>query len=399
MKKISYFADFGSEKRTGGGQTFARELFKILDKLPVELTAFTSFYPEADKKISLLSPKIVPVTLPFTGTFGMPQVGIPWSLKLRGLLKKMPRQDLYIFDQPQTWPLGFPEAPAVSMFHGTDYVRPSALDLLHPRSAAYSWFWQKPILNRVQKNFLTKRNATPLFNSRYTLELLARDFKIDPAPLQNYVTYLPFRVSEYEKDMAAREKVRSRFRVAPDEILVIYFSNFAPKKRADRIPPIVREIFERLPDSRVKFIFVGRGIASGPIDSMLEEKNMQGRCFRVGEVAPAEVREFYSASDIALSTSESETFGYFIAEGMAAKLPFVAYREGSVPELIQDGETGLLADSKDKFVDALTSLIQDRELREMLGRNSYERVKKEFSEKAFEGKFLKILREEYGLVF
>lgn len=398
MKNISYFADFGSDARTSGGPTFARELFKILDPLPINLTTFASFYPEVDKKIPLDSPRIVPVTLPFKGTFGMPQVGIPWALKLRRLLIKMPKQDLYIFDQPQTWLSVLPQAPAIAMFHGSNYVEFNFSDFLHPRSSFYALVWEKPVLNRIQKKFLTKEIGTPIFNSHHTLGRICADFRLEPNNLEKNVLYLPVDTDKYKRNPNLREKTRKELGIRNDEIVILYLSNFSPAKQAQKVPPIVKGILSNC-DLPIKFLFVGRKISSAPIDKLCEDPKYRDFCIRIGEVPPEEVSGYYSSADIAISTSKEESFGYFVAEGMAAGLPYVAYPGGAIKELIKNGVTGFLVDSEEEFVAKLGELIRDKNLCEGMGLESKKRINEGFSIDAFRNKFLKVLEEDLGIRF
>lgn len=139
-------------------------------------------------------------------------------------------------------------------------------------------------------------------------------------------------------------------------------------------------------------MFVGRGIAAGPLDKLAESDEFRSRCIRIGEIKSHEVREFYSASDIAISTSESETFGYTVVEGMAAGLPTVAYSEGSLPEIVTEDAGILLSPDDGKgFADALVHLTMDIRLREKMGFAAREWVRKEFSREAFAARLLSIL--------
>ena len=401
MKNISYFADFGSsaKTRTGGGQTFARTLFKILDKLPANLTVFAAFQPELDKEFPISSPSVKKINLPANGTLGMPGVGILWSLKLRRLLKKMPRQDLYIFDQPATLFSFFPKAPALVMFHGTDFVKIKISSFLHPRSFIRALFWQKFILNRIQKKFLKRKIGIPLFNSHYTLNILSKDFNLPAKSLEKYVTYLPVEIDKYRKNKEIGMNIRKKLNIPQDAVCVAYISNFAPKKRLDRMPPIISKIINGPFAKNIHFLFVGRSIAISPLDEMFKNSFFKKKCTWIGEVTPEEIHNYYSAADIAISTSESETFGYFIVEGMSASLPFVAYAEGAVPELIEHNKTGFLVNSEDEFVDALLRLIKDKDLRDQFGKNSFLKAKNNFSKEAFKNKFLNILRDDLKIFF
>ncbi|KPJ73385.1 hypothetical protein AMJ48_01335 [Parcubacteria bacterium DG_74_1] len=51
-----------------------------------------------------------------------------------------------------------------------------------------------------------------------------------------------------------------------------------------------------------------------------------------------------------------EPFGLVVIEAMACGVPVIAYKEGSMPELIKDGETGFLVNSKEEAIDAVKKI-------------------------------------------
>jgi glycosyltransferase involved in cell wall biosynthesis len=94
-----------------------------------------------------------------------------------------------------------------------------------------------------------------------------------------------------------------------------------------------------------------------------------------------DVPDLLKAFDVFVLPSESEAHPLSLCEAMATGLPSVASNVGGVPEVIQDGRSGLLVPPKD--VDALAravkDLIESRELRERLGTRARERVRQEYS--------------------
>ena len=75
------------------------------------------------------------------------------------------------------------------------------------------------------------------------------------------------------------------------------------------------------------------------------------------------MNELLPLADILLMPSELESFGLAALEAMACKVPSIATRVGGVPELIDDGETGLLYEvgDIDGMAQGALSLLGDRE--------------------------------------
>ena len=312
-QRVAYFADFGSPHRPyTGGYRFAKLLFALLQELPLELTVFAPTCQRVDRGESFAPSSARLIELPALG-FGLPRVGLAWAWQLRKQLQQLPRQDLYIFDQPVT-PLGLlPRASALAMFHGSDVVGWRELSLLHPRALFRQLCWQKPVIERLQRQFLTKAVGVPLFNSRDTLSRLCAAFGLITTPLGQYVTYLPVDTAAFCFDPVARQRLRAQYGIAADEVVVIALSNFDQVKRPDRLRAIMVTFLERFLDRRVRFLLVGGGRQASALDPVFDSASYARSCLRVGAVAATEVAAYYSAADIALSTSQRESFGYTVA--------------------------------------------------------------------------------------
>lgn len=77
----------------------------------------------------------------------------------------------------------------------------------------------------------------------------------------------------------------------------------------------------------------------------------------IGEITEARKAEFLSGADALLFPIDwPEPFGLVMIEAMACGTPVIAYRRGSVPEVIEHGLTGLLVDDEDAAVRAIARL-------------------------------------------
>ncbi len=73
-----------------------------------------------------------------------------------------------------------------------------------------------------------------------------------------------------------------------------------------------------------------------------------------------------------------EGFGIAFAEASACGLPVIGARSGGIPDVVADGETGLLvnAEQRDEVVAAIGKLLKDGKLAARLGREGRARVEK-----------------------
>jgi glycosyltransferase involved in cell wall biosynthesis len=94
-----------------------------------------------------------------------------------------------------------------------------------------------------------------------------------------------------------------------------------------------------------------------------------------------EIRDWLARADVFVHTSRWEGFGLVLLEAMLAGLPVVATRVSAVPEVVADGETGLLAEPGDDtaVAAALSGLLADPVRARALGKAGLERARTVFS--------------------
>jgi glycosyltransferase involved in cell wall biosynthesis len=82
-----------------------------------------------------------------------------------------------------------------------------------------------------------------------------------------------------------------------------------------------------------------------------------------------------------LLASTGEAFGLVLAEAMACGVPIIGTRSGSLPEVVEEGKTGLLVPPNDPkaLANAIETLSKDPRLRTAMADNCVERVKNHFT--------------------
>jgi starch synthase (maltosyl-transferring) len=109
-----------------------------------------------------------------------------------------------------------------------------------------------------------------------------------------------------------------------------------------------------------------------------------------------DVPDLLAAADLLVHAAHLEGFGYAVAEAMAAGLAVVATKASSIPEIVVDGETGLLfpPGDADALAAAVETYLGDPERRARDGARGRERVRTEFSRSRRLEELEGFLREE-----
>jgi N-acetyl-alpha-D-glucosaminyl L-malate synthase BshA len=159
------------------------------------------------------------------------------------------------------------------------------------------------------------------------------------------------------KDEAKRAEARRRL-AAPEEAILMHLSNFRPVKRVVDVVKIFAQVARELP---AQLVLVGDGPDRSAAEWLAHDLGIQRKVHFMGKLE--RVDEVLPLADILLMPSELESFGLAALEAMACKVPSVATRVGGVPELIDDGVTGLLYEVGD--IDGMAagalSLLKDRD--------------------------------------
>jgi glycosyltransferase involved in cell wall biosynthesis len=129
----------------------------------------------------------------------------------------------------------------------------------------------------------------------------------------------------------------------------------------------------------VKFILVGNGKLRREIERQVAGLGLEQRMIFLG-IRPDSVG-IMALSDVVALSSYEEGFPNVVLEAMAAGRPVVATRVGGVPEVVEDGLTGLLVPQRDPagMAAAILHLLRNKAAAEEMGRRGLERVKREFS--------------------
>ncbi len=114
---------------------------------------------------------------------------------------------------------------------------------------------------------------------------------------------------------------------------------------------------------------------------LIQKYGLEDMVTFTGRLTTEELISQYSAAEIAVTPSVYEGFGLPAAEAMACNLPVVVTKAGALPEVVKDGETGIIVPPQSPYAlaQAIKRLLEDEPLRQRMGRQGRERVERRFS--------------------
>ena len=173
------------------------------------------------------------------------------------------------------------------------------------------------------------------------------------------ITVVPFGVSIPEKTGTGSEddKVRLAFIKAHEMI-------YGPDVLLEAMPVAVAK------NLHVHLVMAGEGSMTARLKEQAKNPNLGGHVTFAGFVDHRNIFDFLGRHDIMVMPSRAESFGVAALEAAACGLPVVAGDVGGVPEVVIDGETGILVPPGDAaaLVEAIIRLAEDADLRKKMGK-------------------------------
>jgi glycosyltransferase involved in cell wall biosynthesis len=183
-------------------------------------------------------------------------------------------------------------------------------------------------------------------------------------------------------DRSEQLDFRSRFDLPRDRPLVFFAGRMERRKGIHLMPEIAAAILER---HEAALVLAGQDLFNYVAETLLPSlagRRLRGSIHFLGKLDLASVRSGLRQSDIFLLPSLWENCPYSCLEAMAAGRAIVSTDQGGMPELIRDGENGLLAANGDAsaYVAALDRLLADAALRARLGAEARRTIEHGFTD-------------------
>ncbi len=239
------------------------------------------------------------------------------------------------------------------------------------------------------KRLLCAAAARVIANSRATAAHLPCSSKIA-------VVYNGIEVEAFDPAMSATG-FRQQYNLPPDAAIVGTVGRLRPWKGQDRFLRAMARVAQAHPNAR--FLIVGgtpfqvEDNYPAHLRDLAADLGIADRTVFTGHLE--DVRPALAAIDVFVHAGDPEPFGLVVVEAMAMAKPVVAFAHGALPEIVVDGETGLLAPPGDEgaLAASVLRLLTHQDEARAMGQRGRARVKAHFTVGKTVRAFEQVLKE------
>lgn len=172
--------------------------------------------------------------------------------------------------------------------------------------------------------------------------------------------------------------ILKRYKITEDDFIVLYLGRLIPIKCPQDLVRAFPKVVKKVPNARL--IFTGKGEEEMNLKKLVSDLNLNDKVIFAGFVSE-DKWDLLKRCDVFVLPSISEGHPIAVIEAMACGKPVIATNVGPFPEIIRDGETGLLVPlhSPDDLADAIIGLAFDEKKRLEMGTKAKEYVTERFS--------------------
>jgi glycosyltransferase involved in cell wall biosynthesis len=196
-------------------------------------------------------------------------------------------------------------------------------------------------------------------NSRYMFNKIVNYYKIDP----DKIVIIP-------NGVTLERFCRNKSQKLAGFPSILYVGALREAKEVDILIRALVGLKSEYPEAKLHI--VGAGSFSSCLKALSVQEGVERYVVFRGEADYFSIPKFYEGADICVFPSRHEAFGIVILEAMASGKPVVASNGGGFPEIISDGENGILVKPGDPeaFAEAILTLLRNDKLRNRLSRNA-----------------------------
>ncbi|WP_077621753.1 N-acetyl-alpha-D-glucosaminyl L-malate synthase BshA [Sediminibacillus massiliensis] len=183
-------------------------------------------------------------------------------------------------------------------------------------------------------------------------------------------------IDENEYYYRSSNDLKRQYGIKEEEKVIVHISNFRKVKRVQDVIHAFEKICGQMP---AKLLLVGDGPELSEMYKLVESAGLSDNVLFLGR--QINVADILSISDLKLLLSEKESFGLVLLEAMACGVPCIGTNIGGIPEVIENGYNGYIAElgDVDQVSNMALDILTNGELWKRMSQNSIYTVKERFN--------------------
>lgn len=241
----------------------------------------------------------------------------------------------------------------------------------------------------LNKNPFSKRKYKKGVDSIIAVSLGVKKVLVDSGVDSQLIDVVPDGIDFLPPEHIKKsDYLRKEFSFAPDDYLVGIVAHLADHKGHKYLIEATKILKDKAP--KIKIIIIGEGPLLMELTRQAKEIHVEDMVFFLG--FQEDVPRLLDSLDLFVLSSYLEGMGSSLMDAMAHKLPVVATNVGGIPEVVIDGQTGLLVPPRRPaaMAEAILKLYRDPSLSSQLGQMGNEIVHLKFSAESMANKILGI---------
>jgi glycosyltransferase involved in cell wall biosynthesis len=211
--------------------------------------------------------------------------------------------------------------------------------IVQPHGLLCKWsLEQHTYKKKIYFQLIEKANLNYSQALHLTSESEQQDFYLLGLDTESFV--LPLGISPAKPIPYARERLRQKFKIPENEVVILFLSRLHPKKGLDYLIPALN----KLSQYRFTFIIAGNGTPEyeEEIKSLILSNHIYNNTYLVGFVQEEFKDILIQGSDLFVLTSHSENFGIVILEALAAGLPLLLTPGVALSSIVKEHQVGYI---------------------------------------------------------
>ena len=162
-----------------------------------------------------------------------------------------------------------------------------------------------------------------------------------------YVVPSGIELSEYagDKEAACRERIRAEFSVSSGTTLLLYVGRLAKEKHIEELLRFQKQAREK----QTALLIAGDGPHRRELERQVRLLGIEKSVIFTGMIPHERIGEYYSAGDLFVNASVSETQGMTYGEALASGLPLLCRKDDCLKGILREGENGWQYESAGEF--------------------------------------------------